>query len=420
MPIYYKCFAVLAGLQFCNGFLSPLRKEHSFGKSSFLQNKFDPEEYAKSMSSAAIDQMKNLKPEDIDRMLGEMENMNPIQKSALKAMNMDPDVMKKTMEMMRDNPAMVANAQKVMESMTPDELLEQSRKAQEQLKNMSPQDVEAANNVIKNIPQEQMDAAVDTIKAQQKNNDAIDVNDVGEDMITGPGSSSDSEVIDAMFKVAEFMSEPPTGGVTFTGFYSLPVIQLLSGDREFDLSMNELKECWADGSLGATRVDRAGFERVWNEVQEFFEQDIMTESRKEAKKKSSAKKKNRGTPNATDPAASTIGNNLSQTELEQVNERVKNLSTDEVGSVLDMMEDMDSAQEARLKAMGVDPKLMQQTATMLKENPQMREQAQKMMQNMSPEDMLKASQQAQEQMSNMSEDEVQQAIDQLKNPPTNM
>merc|ERR1712086_674282 len=118
-------------------------------------------------------------------------------------MNMDPDMMKKTMEMMRDNPSMVANAQKVMESMSPDELLEQSRKAQEQLKNMTPQDVEAANNVIKNIPQEQMDVAVETIKAQQSSVDAIDTS-VSDDieMVTGPGSGSDSDVTDAMFKVA--------------------------------------------------------------------------------------------------------------------------------------------------------------------------------------------------------------------------
>merc|ERR1712124_91060 len=117
------------------------------------------------------------------------------------------------------------------------------------------------------------------------------------------------------------------------------------------------------------------------------------------------KKKNRGSSKETQ-----IGSNLSQNELEQINDKVKNLSTSEVGTVLDMMEEMDPAQEARLKSMGVDPKLMQQTAAMLKDNPQMKEQAQKMMQNMSPEDMLKASQQAQKQMSNMSEDEVQQAL----------
>jgi len=324
---------------------------------------------------------------------------------------------------MRDNPSMVANAQKVMETMSPDELLEQSRKAQEQLKEMSVEDLEAANTAMKNIPEDQMNAAVENIKAQQSKSsaDAIDATASDEDtpMETGPGSSSDPQVIDAMFRVAEFMSESPTdGGVTFTGFYSLPIIQLLLGDREFDLSMSELKECWADGSSGATRVDRDAFERVWKEVQEFFEQDVMTESRKEAKKKTTTKKKNRGGSNTTSNTASpTIGDNLSQTELEQINDRVKNLSENDVGSVLDMMQEMDPAQEARLKSMGVDPKLMQQTAAMLKDNPQMKEQAQKMMQNMSPEDMLNASQQAQKQMSNMSQDEVQKALDQLKNPP---
>jgi len=356
------------------------------------------------MSSQAIEQMKNLKPGDIDTMLQEFENMNPIQRNALKAMNMDPDMMKKTMEMMRDNPSMVAQAQKVMETMSPDELLEQSRMAQEQLSKMAPEDLESVNEAIKN------------------SNDAIDatVHEEGEKpMETGPGSSSDSKVIDAMFKVGCLMSDPPTTGVTLEGFYSLPVIQLLSGDREFDLSMRELKECWADGSLGATRVDRVGFERVWKEVKEYFEDDIMQEARKEANKKITKQKKRRGgSKNASAAKTTTIGDNMSKKELEDVNDRVKNLSSNEVGSVLDTMEEMDSAQEARLKSMGVDPKLMKQTATMLKDNPKLREQAKQMMQNMSPEDMLKASQQAQEQMSNMSEADIEKALDQLKNPPT--
>ena len=38
----------------------------------------------------ASEQMKNLKPEDIDKMLEEIDNMNPIQKAGLKAMGMDP------------------------------------------------------------------------------------------------------------------------------------------------------------------------------------------------------------------------------------------------------------------------------------------------------------------------------------------
>ena len=96
-------------------------------------------------------------------------------------------------------------------------------------------------------------------KAQKKaESDLID--SIAEDMNKG---SEDKYVIDSMFRVGELMSDPPTGGCTFAGFTSLPVIQLLSGDREFDLSPSELKECWKDGSLGEVRVDLSGFERVW-------------------------------------------------------------------------------------------------------------------------------------------------------------
>ena len=49
----------------------------------------------------------------------------------------------------------------------------------------------------------------------------------------------------------------------------------LGRDREQDLSKMELAECWANGSMGATRVDRMGFERVWMEVQEYFEEDRL-------------------------------------------------------------------------------------------------------------------------------------------------
>jgi hypothetical protein len=332
--------------------------------------------------------------------------------------------MKKSLQMMKDNPAMIANAQKVMESMTPDEMLEQSRKAQEQLKKMSPEQLDAMNAAMKEIPADQLSAAADVIKQQKATANGIidaeidnddeeegDEDTEGEkDMYTGPGSSADSKVIDAMFQVAEYMSDPPTqGGVTFAGFSSLPIIQLLSGDQEFDLSKAELKECWANGSLGATRVDRNGFERVWKEVQEFFEEDVMTEARKEAKKRASPKKR-RGSEKTT----ATIGENLKPEELKAVNEKMKSLSKDEVGSVLDMMEKMDPAQEARLKAMGVDPSIMRETAKMLKENPQLQEQAKKMMENMSPEDMLKASQQAQEQMKGMSKADIEKTMEQLK------
>lgn len=411
MRLSFRLFTsvlLAAGTLSADGFVLPDRSHHA--KTMVLNSTPNPNNISQKdingMAAAAAEQMKNLKPEDIDRMIEEFDNMNPLQRSALKAMNMDPEMMKKTMTMMRDNPAMIKNAQRLMETMTPDELLEQSRKAQEQLSKMTPKDLDAANKVVSQIPEDQLSAAVDAMQNERSKSggvidaaivDADDDNKNGSAMDTGPGSSSDSEVIDAMFRVGEYMSDPYSrGGVTFAGFSSLPIIQLLSGDREFDLSPSELRECWADGSLGAARVDRVGFERVWKEVQEYFEDDIMGEARKEAKKKSSIKKKRGDAESSKTAPAMTIGENLSADQLKDVNERVKNLSSEEVDSVLNMMETMDPAQEARLKAMGVDPAMMQKTAQMMKENPQLREQARQMMANMSPEEMLKASQEAQQ------------------------
>jgi hypothetical protein len=412
MRLCFRLFAsvlLAASTRSSHGFVVPPERSHSNSmsvlKSTPNPNNLSPKDI-NGMAAAAAEQMKNLKPEDIDKMIEDFDNMNPLQRGALKAMNMDPDVMKKTMLMMRDNPAMIKNAQKLMETMSPEELLEQSRKAQEQLSKMTPKDLEAANKVVSQIPEDQLNAAVEAIKSERsKNGGVIDAAIVNTDdvvekvMDTGPGSSSDNEVIDAMFRVAEYMSDPYSrGGVTFAGFSSIPIIQLLSGDREFDLSPSELRECWADGSLGAARVDRVGFERVWKEVQEYFEDDIMGEARKEAKKKSSIKKK-RGdaeSPKADVTQAVTIGENLSPDQLKDVNERVKNLSNDEVDSVLNMMDKMDPAQEARLRAMGVDPEMMQKTAQMMKDNPQLKEQARQMMANMTPEEMLQRSKEAQQ------------------------
>lgn len=70
------------------------------------------EKTTKQMMAAAAAQMKNMTPEDLDKMVAEVDNMNPLQAGALKAMGMDPEMMKKTMTMMRDNPAMVENARK--------------------------------------------------------------------------------------------------------------------------------------------------------------------------------------------------------------------------------------------------------------------------------------------------------------------
>lgn len=276
---------------------------------------------------------------------------------------------------------------------------------------MKPGDLEAASKAMGQIPQEQLDQAVDIMKQQQaqKSTEAPAPS-------VGP-KSDDKEVIDTMFKVAELMSEPATGGCTLAGFASLPAIQLLSGDREFDLSAEELRECWADGALGQSRVDREGFARVWGEVQEYFEDDIMAEARKEAKKNVQNKKvrPSEPSPTASATATTTIGDGLNANQLKDINDRVKNLSENEVDAVLNQMEKMGPAEEARMKAMGVDPAIMQRTAEMMKNNPQMRKAAQEMMKNMNPEDMLKASKQAQDQMKGMSKEDIEKAMDPNRN-----
>jgi hypothetical protein len=364
-------------------------------------------------------QMKSMKPEDLTRMMQEMENMNPMQLSALKAMGMQPDMMKKTMELMRENPNMMASAQKLMETMSPEELLQQSRLAQEQMANMKPEDMEQNAKVLSGISSEQIEAAVEVFKEtaaiKEGGNDPVE-------METGPGSSADKDVMDAMFRVAEFMSQPPSGSVTFQGFSTLPPIMLLSGDREFDISLKELKECWAGGSLGNTRVDRTGFERVWKEVQEYFEDDIMGESRKEAKKRSVSSKSEKASDvipevvsssTTAQPETATVGQNLDPDQIKAVNERVKNMSEDDVETMLADMANMDDAQKERMKKMGVDPAMMQKTVAMMKDNPFMRKAAQSMVKNMSSEQMMDASRQAQQQMAGMSKEDIKKAMDQF-------
>ena len=180
---------------------------------------------------------------------------------------MDPDTMLISMNMMKDNPKMMATAQKLMENMSPEEMMEQSKLAQEKMSSMSKDELEkaaeAAKQQMENISPDMVDEAVKAMKQQSSA-----AKPVPEGVV--PGSSSDPNVIDAMFRVAEMMSKPNNGGVTFQAFSTLPPITTLSGPREQDLSKEELAECWSDGSLGATRVDRSGFERVWNEVRRVF------------------------------------------------------------------------------------------------------------------------------------------------------
>ena len=362
---------------------------------------------------ASAEQMKNMTPEDIDRMMKEMESMNPAQKAALKAMGMEPDLMMKSMKMMKSSPEMMKSAQKMMESMTPQQLMEQSKLAQEQMARMDAKDVEAATKAMESLSPDQLDAAAKVISEQG---------------VPSQLKADEPLVVDTMYRTAELMSRPPTGGVTFQAFATLPPITVLSGTREEDLSTAELEECWMEGSNGEIRVDRTGFERVWNEVRDYFEGDIIDEARKTAgtrKMESSASSSASSTAAevvggeasgaaAAAPQQPVVGATLSAEEMAAVNAKVKQMSEDDVGKMLEQMQTLTPEQEKRMKEMGADPAMMTKAAKMMASNPLMKKAAAELMKNMSPEDMMRASQQAQQQMAGMSEADRKKALENIE------
>lgn len=311
---------------------------------------------------------------------------------------------------MKDNPQLMESARKMMESMTPEELMEQSRLAQENMKGMDAKDVEAATKAMETLSPDQLDAAAEIIKERGLPTQLL---------------ADEPLVIDTMYRTAELMSRPPTGGVTFQAFATLPPITVLSGTREEDLSAEELEECWTEGAKGEIRVDRAGFERVWNEVRDYFDGDIMDESRKTA-----AKRKMESVASASAAPAEVVGSGASSTsaapqqpvvgatlsaeEMAAVNSRVKQMNEDDIGQMLEQMNNMTPAQEAQMKAMGADPAMMSKAAKMMSSNPMMKKAAAQLMKNMSPEQMMQASQQAQQQMAGMSEDERKKALEKIE------
>mmetsp|Transcript_14109 Transcript_14109/g.30665 ORF Transcript_14109/g.30665 Transcript_14109/m.30665 type:complete len:431 (-) Transcript_14109:92-1384(-) len=353
--------------------------------------------------------MKNMTPEDMEKLISEMDNMPEAQKAQLKDMGMDPDTMMVSMRMMKENPQMMATAQKLMSNMTPEQMLEQSKAAQAKMSSMSKEELEKAAEMAKDQMENLSPDMIDEAVKAMKDSSTDSATPVPEGIVAG--SSSDPNVMDALFKVGEIMSRPPTGKVTFQAFSTLPPITLLSGDREQDLSRQELAECWSDGSLGSTRVDRAGFERVWKEVQEYFEDDVMEEARVTSHPKV---KKTRGSAEVVESASPQVGGSMTEDQMKQVNEQVKTMTDDDMQQMLEGMADIGPEEEARMRAMGADPAMMRKAADMMKSNPMMRKAAQMMMKNMSPDQMLQASQQAQTQMSNMSEADLQKAMEQMK------
>ena len=353
---------------------------------------------AENMKESAR-KMQTMTSADLDSMMQEMDSMPAQQMEELKKMGMDPALMKKSMEMMKENPGMMNAVGKMMENMTPEEMLAQSRAAQDQMRNLSVEQLDQLKEARSMVTDAQILSDDDGGGGDSSSDEPAAVVAMG---------STDPSVIDANFRVAEIMSQPPSGGVTRAAFGALPVVTALSGSRDEDLSPQELQECWTDGGGGNDRVDRAGFERVWKEVQEYFDGDIVDEARKTLHKKVKKVRPAEAAPAApAAPATPIVGAALSPDELAK---QVKNMKEEDLTGMLDSMSNMSAAEEARMRAMGVDPAMMKKTGEMMSKNPLLRKAAMMMMKNTSPEQMKRASEQAQKQMANMSPEDLERAM----------
>merc|ERR1712153_121378 len=146
---------------------------------------------------------------------------------------------------------------------------------------------------------------------------------------------------------------------------------------------------------------------------EYFEDDILEEARVTIHPKVKKVRTAASQAEVVGSGTPQVGGNLSEDQMKEVNSAVKKMTDDDMTQMLEGMSQIGPEEEARMKAMGADPAMMKKAAEMMKSNPMMRKAAQMMMKNMSPDQMLKASQQAQSQMSNMSQEELESAMDQI-------
>jgi hypothetical protein len=359
---------------------------------------------------ASANMLKNLKPEDIDGMLNEIDNMPAAQKQQLEAMGMNPDMMRQSMEMMKSNPQMATQMASMMESMTPEEMMEKSRQAQANFAGGTPTTPPPAAPAV---------VEAEVVNKEEEEDDVDDEEDEEDEEDSDPIPPPEKEILDNLYRTAEIMSDPPTGKVTFAGFSTIPPVALLSGNDEHDLSKKELKECWADGSLGSSRVDRVGFERVWVEVQEYFFRPVMENAREriQTNKRGVEIPKPAAATVVTPPSPSPVGGGLKVGEdipSDILEDQMKNMSDTDMDMMLKQMQELTPEQEARMKAMGVDPRMMQKTASMMNSNPLMKGAAKMMMKNMSADQMKQASQQAQDQMSKMTSEEIEKKFEEMQ------
>ena len=177
-----------------------------------------------SMRQAA-DALKTLKPDQIQQMLKEVEDMSPEERERLKGMGINPDMLKMSMKVMKANPNVIKMAQEQMAKMSPEQMKQASDLAQKQMEAMAPDDLERM-----------ADSAIAGAGGPQ----VVDV-DVEED--APARNARDEALVDALFVVAAAMSKQP-GAVTLEAFKQLPPIQSLRGELPDDLSDAEIADAW--------------------------------------------------------------------------------------------------------------------------------------------------------------------------------
>eukprot|EP00613_Pedinella_sp_CCMP2098_P062836 CAMPEP_0171984750 /NCGR_PEP_ID=MMETSP0993-20121228/273991_1 /TAXON_ID=483369 /ORGANISM="non described non described, Strain CCMP2098" /LENGTH=516 /DNA_ID=CAMNT_0012637585 /DNA_START=188 /DNA_END=1738 /DNA_ORIENTATION=+ len=371
-------------------------------KQMMMEESMDP-----ATMAATADRMKSMQPEEMEVLIKEIDNMDAAQKEQLAAMGMDPAMMKMSMKMMQENPNIMKSAQQMMEKMTPEEMVESSRLAQEQMSKMSPSQMEEAASAMKDVNSAAVDQAVSTVRAVTASKTD-----------SARGSAADPVLIDVMFKAAEYMSKPASGGVTFRAFATLAPIAALVGEKDSDLTLAELEECWEAGSglkKGlAGRVDRASFEKVWVEVKELFEDDLMDEARdpnsSEARAKASLEDDDEATVGEASGQSTTVGAGglpaMSPEQMEDMNKQFKAMTPDDLASTLDQMSKMGPEEMERVKAMGIDPAMMQKSVEIMKGNPLMMKAAQAMIGKITPEQLANAQKMA----AGMSEEDLDKAM----------
>lgn len=374
-------------------------------KKMMLEESMDPASMA-----ATADRMKNMDPKEMDLLIGEIDNMDASQKEQLKAMGMDPAMMKMSMKMMRENPDIMKSAQKMMEKMTPEEMVKSSRLAQQQMAGMSPEQMEAAGAQMATAGSDPalIDAAVAQVKAVTG---------------SGTGKADDPALVEAMFTAAEYMSKPQSGGVTLRAFATLGPIAALVGTQETDLTSAELVECWeaAVGKTGsdakAARVDRKGFGVAWNEVRDYFEDDIMDEARdpnSSAARAGAALEDDQpaasGSTGTAAPSGMPIMSGMSASDMAKASDAMKSLKPEDLEAMMEQMANMGPEEEERLKAMGVNPGMMKKSVEMMKGNPMMLKAVQSMAGKISPEQMASAQKMAE----GMSPEDLDKALKGMK------